>query len=802
MRIRNVRIHAFGPFREQTLELAEGMTVVTGDNESGKSTWHAAIYAALCGLRRGPGLLKEDRDFREQHYPWGGTSWSVEANLELADGRQIEITQDLDGVDRRAVDLGLGRHDVSGEIMFEQSPDASRWLDLDRRTFRASACVRQTEILEVVTRADALQEHLQRAAATGGSDQTAGRALELLNDFRSEHVGTDRAWTKPFYVAREKQIAAKRHLDEANRAHEVYLDKVKSVQQLKVEVEEVEKRCRLLKAANAVRFADQSQLAAERARRLIVELKGDPIDINALQAAMDQVGQAIAVWKSAPASDPRIGRTSAEVDRELAAIPRLPGRDLIPDQSILEAEQAWLVARMALTAHEGQRPEEGPTPRASIPFLVAAGVVAGVGIGIGFLTTHIVTILALVIAAGLVFYAVLNTTLSKLRTRAAAQTWSMTRTKHQLAVQGKEGELRTALIQRGVVDIDDIERAIRVYREGCEKRAVITALEREREHSRLLEANRANRNAAAEKLVQAARGQGLEAADPQSALAALTNWQEINHQRLAQAQRRAGADGELKSLLDGRTPEQFVQEIKLARQNAEALIGDLPRSQVEDEANTPGLENRLTEAQSTASQARENRAKAEGELRAPLAPDVSASEEALAIAQAELDRILRLDATLNTTRKFLENAQDRVHREFAPHLEKALRDWLPRITNSRYTDASVDPISLNVKVKDAGGTFRDARLLSQGTREQIYLLLRMALVAFLTKPGEVSPLIFDDVTVQIDGNRTEAVLNLLHEMSGTRQVIVFSQEEDVGQWAEKHLVSKEHDKIIRLNGPV
>ncbi len=131
-----------------------------------------------------------------------------------------------------------------------------------------------------------------------------------------------------------------------------------------------------------------------------------------------------------------------------------------------------------------------------------------------------------------------------------------------------------------------------------------------------------------------------------------------------------------------------------------------------------------------------------------------------------------------------------------------MRDWLPRITNSRYTDASVDPISLNVKVKDAGGTFRDARLLSQGTREQIYLLLRMALVAFLTKPGEVSPLIFDDVTVQIDGNRTEAVLNLLHEMSGTRQVIVFSQEEDVGQWAEKHLVSKEHDKIIRLNGPV
>jgi DNA repair exonuclease SbcCD ATPase subunit len=653
-----------------------------------------------------------------------------------------------------------------------------------------------------VARADALQEHLQRAAATGGTDQTAARALELLNDFQSEHVGTDRAWTKPLYVAREKQIAAKRDLDEANRAHKVYLDKVKSVQQLKVGVEEIEKRCRLLKAANAVRFADQSELAAERARSLIAELKGDPIDANALQAAMDQVGQAIAVWKSAPALAPRIGRTSAEVDRELAAIPRPSGKDLIPDQSIVEAEQAWLVARMALTAHEGQRPEGVPTPRASIPLLVAAGVAVGAGIAIGFLTTHIVTILALVIAAGLVLYAVLNTTFCKLRTRAAEQTWNMTRTEHQRALQSKEAKLRTALMQRGVADIDDIGRAIRVYREGCEKHAIIAALEREREHALLVEANRTNRNDAAEKLMQAARAQGLEAADPQSALAALTNWQEINHERLAQAQRRAGADGELKSLLDGRTPEQFVQEIKLARQNAETLIGDLPRAQVEDEANTPGLEGRLTEAQSTASQAREDRANAKGELRALVAPDVSASEEALAVAQAELDRILRLDATLNTARKFLENAQDRVHREFAPHLEKALRDWLPRITNNRYMDASVDPISLNVKVKDNGGTFRDARLLSQGTREQIYLLLRMALVAFLTKPGEVSPLIFDDVTVQTDGNRTEAVLNLLHEISGARQVIVFSQEEDVSRWAERHLVGEERDKIIRFNGSV
>ena len=55
MRIESVTAHAFGPLAGQTLELAPGMTVVTGLNESGKSSWHAAFYSALCGRRRGPG---------------------------------------------------------------------------------------------------------------------------------------------------------------------------------------------------------------------------------------------------------------------------------------------------------------------------------------------------------------------------------------------------------------------------------------------------------------------------------------------------------------------------------------------------------------------------------------------------------------------------------------------------------------------------------------------------------------------------------------------------------------------------
>jgi len=135
MRIQSVTAHAFGPLRDETLAFAHGMTVVVGDNESGKSSWHAATFAALCGRRRGRGRPREDEQrFADLHKPWDHDDWSVTAQISLDDGRRIELRHDLAGkVDCQAYDLDIGQ-DASSEVMHEGAPDGSRWLGLDRST--------------------------------------------------------------------------------------------------------------------------------------------------------------------------------------------------------------------------------------------------------------------------------------------------------------------------------------------------------------------------------------------------------------------------------------------------------------------------------------------------------------------------------------------------------------------------------------------------------------------------------------------------------------------------------------------
>jgi uncharacterized protein YhaN len=125
---------------------------------------------------------------------------------------------------------------------------------------------------------------------------------------------------------------------------------------------------------------------------------------------------------------------------------------------------------------------------------------------------------------------------------------------------------------------------------------------------------------------------------------------------------------------------------------------------------------------------------------------------------------------------------------------------VPRITQGRYDDIRVDPATLEVQAHEAAGQFRTATVLSHGTTEQLFLLLRLALAEHLATTGESAPVVLDDVTVQSDTQRTIAILDLLLDISRVRQVVLFSQEDEVVRWAEEAL-EQPSDRLIRLGRP-
>jgi uncharacterized protein YhaN len=68
----------------------------------------------------------------------------------------------------------------------------------------------------------------------------------------------------------------------------------------------------------------------------------------------------------------------------------------------------------------------------------------------------------------------------------------------------------------------------------------------------------------------------------------------------------------------------------------------------------------------------------------------------------------------------------------------------------------------------------DVKGLSDGTRDQLYLALRLASLEHHAKRGEPMPLVLDDILIHFDDDRARAALAALGEMAASTQVLFFT----------------------------
>jgi hypothetical protein len=914
MRIERVIARAFGPFRGETLELAPGMTVVVGANEAGKSSWHAAMRLAITGVRRGRGRsTAADAAVEARHRPWDlPEQWEVEARLRLDDGRSIDISQDLAGkVACRAWDVALGR-DVSDEIL-DGTPDASRWLGLDRDSFAATVSVSQAQILAVADAADQLQEQMQRAAATHGADATAAEAIARLDEFRRQAVGADTVAAKgPLRAAKTAIGGAEARLAEARSLHEEYLAQGEAAETAERAAGDARRRLAVAEATLARGAADDAARRVALAAELASRHPAPPPTLAARDGAADAVAAAVEAWTGhmdPPALD---GPSAADLRDQLAALPAPPDGDATPHPDVVAALRALDLAEEALNAigtrpalpepsqhglderglrdlagrlrgHEMPRAERleadleaaraaaagapsapGPVGAAAAALVLVGALLFALGVPIG--GAALLVLAAAVGAwtwiaggsrrmaaervgaaeaavapyreaaqlaaaerdraaqearrAGLptdpaVLDALADEVGAALRDRRQAQAWAERHAAAEARSNAAALALRQALADRGAPTEGDLRAAWSAYETACRARgrqaaeaAGREALARElaiRESLERRAAAAADALAAAERrLRDASAAIGLDPSlEPDELVGSLLVWQRERALAVDASQAAIAEWAQLTALLGGRSLDKLRADADVRAQRAAELIAALGQdAHLDPEAELP-LESAVADLREEASRLQREastlaggrNARAEGLL------DVAEAEEQLASARLELHRVESLARTIDETLRLLRTAEERIHRNLAPILAAAVGRWLPIICDGAYTEVSVDPADLSVRVKEArSGQWREAKLLSEGTREQIYLLLRVAMAQHLVTTGETAPLLLDEVTAQADSERKRQLLGVIHHLSLERQIVLFTHDDEVADWAE-HVLRTPTDAVVRLRTP-
>ncbi|MCX7841938.1 MAG: AAA family ATPase [Clostridia bacterium] len=136
-----------------------------------------------------------------------------------------------------------------------------------------------------------------------------------------------------------------------------------------------------------------------------------------------------------------------------------------------------------------------------------------------------------------------------------------------------------------------------------------------------------------------------------------------------------------------------------------------------------------------------------------------------------------LEDTSTALRKALDimtEASLELQRDFTPALNSGMSRIISLITGERYSDLRADD-KLNLRIlSPESGEVVPAAALSGGTVDQVYLALRLASSDIISANGETLPVIMDEVFAQYDDFRAAEALRLFKELSQKRQIILFT----------------------------
>ena len=178
MVIKELYVKNFGKLTERHFYLRDGLQVISGENEFGKSTLHAFIRAMLFGLERGRGRAAAKDDFT-RYEPWDSPGNYAGVMRFSCGGRAFRLERSFDRYTKRA---SLVCEDDGEELSVEQGDLDMLLGGLTPGVFDSTVSVGQLQAEPGQELYDALENYAVNYFETGSGEIDLAAAFRLLKD--------------------------------------------------------------------------------------------------------------------------------------------------------------------------------------------------------------------------------------------------------------------------------------------------------------------------------------------------------------------------------------------------------------------------------------------------------------------------------------------------------------------------------------------------------------------------------------------------------------------------------------------
>ena len=167
----------FGKLDEARLDLSEGMNVLYGENESGKSTWSAFLRVMLYGIstkeRTKTGVMAD----KEKYAPWSGKPMYGKIEFSL-DGKDY-ILERSSGKGKVLQDAKITEVET-GKVLDISEPVGETLLGIRREVFERTAFIAQVQIAVSGDKTGELEKKICALTTTGEEDVSQKQVIDRL----------------------------------------------------------------------------------------------------------------------------------------------------------------------------------------------------------------------------------------------------------------------------------------------------------------------------------------------------------------------------------------------------------------------------------------------------------------------------------------------------------------------------------------------------------------------------------------------------------------------------------------------
>ena len=697
----------FGKLAHETITLQPGLNIIEAPNEWGKSTWCAFLVSMLYGIDTRERTTGTTLAAKERYAPWSGAPMAGRMDLEW-NGRKITIERSTRG---RLIFGDFRAYETQTGIDIPElnaTNCGAMLLGVERGVFTQAGFLKLSDL--PVVQNDALRRRLNALVTTGdesGNGEKLGKQLKELKN----KCRYNRTGLLPQAEAEQEQL----------------LGQLNELQELSEQQEKIHNRQRELETAIAE--LENHKIALEYAESVELREKVAAAK-SAKQAAEEELARQTESCAQLPKKETLAQKQQAARElqtqwmalqaRNIPAAPAAPEmpaayRDLSPEEIRAKARENFDLQ----AAVERRRKKQ-------------SSVMTAVGIAV------------LAVLAGLIAAKVLADldTLWLAVAGAAALIISIA-TLACGAVRAKKFRMELDVLydlhpgispDKWIADAEEKAARLEQYRTAASEYEAAFNLQDEQ------------RKALEEKTAELTGGRDLGAC--------LTLWQQQMDQwdALEQAKRELSQQ---EAILNA-----FASVVKDADKPA------APDALTHTEAETDSL---LAAYRFEQKQLQLKLGQYQG--RADALGQESAIRSRLKAVNRKISHLEDTYEALELAQKALSAATTELQRRFAPRISKRAQELFLRLTGGRYQQITLgEDLSLSARTENED-TLRSSQWRSDGTVDQLYLALRLAVAEELTPDA---PLVLDDALVRFDDKRLAVALDILKEAAENKQVIVFT----------------------------